>query len=129
MAKKDFTKNNPALAFISTGQEETKSQEADKKEVAAVKKTTTKKTTAKTPATKAKATTRKKTTATKKAPGTPPPGYKVNPQFIEMKTQRINVLLQPSVSDRLKKLAKHNKTSVNETINQAIIEKLESEGF
>jgi hypothetical protein len=116
MAKKDFTKNNPALAFISTGQEDTKSQEADKKEAAAAKKTTTKKTTAKTP-------------ATRKAPGTPPPGYKVNPQFIEMKTQRINVLLQPSVSDRLKKLAKHNKTSVNETINQAIIEKLEREGF
>ena len=114
MAKKDFTKNNPALAFISGTEEANEIQETSKEESGA------KKTTAPAP---------KKTTAPKKAPGTPPPGYKVNPQFIEKKSQRLNLLIQPSVLNRLKKMAKKNKTSVNETINQLIIEKLESEGF
>lgn len=117
MAKKDFTKNNPALAFISGTEEANEIQETSKEESGAKKKTPAKKPTA------------KKTTAPKKAPGTPPPGYKVNPQFIEKKSQRLNLLIQPSVLNRLKKMAKKNKTSVNETINQLIIEKLESEGF
>jgi hypothetical protein len=120
MAKKDFTKNNPALAFISGTEEANEIQETSKEESGAKKKTPAKKTAAPAP---------KKTTAPKKAPGTPPPGYKVNPQFIEKKSQRLNLLIQPSALNRLKKMAKKNKTSVNETINQLIIEKLESEGF
>lgn len=114
MAKRDFTKNNPALAFIS-GTEEAKEIQETSKEESGAKKTT--------------ATAPKKTPTPKEAPGTPPPGYKVNPQFIEKKSQRLNLLIQPSVLNRLKKMAKKNKTSVNETINQLIIEKLESEGL
>lgn len=106
MAKRDFTKNNPALAFISGTEEAKEIQETSKEESGA-----------------------KKTPTPKEAPGTPPPGYKVNPQFIEKKSQRLNLLIQPSVLNRLKKMAKKNKTSVNETINQLIIEKLESEGL
>lgn len=112
MAKKDFTKNNPALAFISTGEEATR--ETTKEE------TTQKNATEKTAA--------KKTTG-KTTPGRPPKGYKINPEYIELKSQRFNLLLQPSVLKRVKKLAKSRKLSANETINQIIIEYLEREGF
>ncbi len=103
MPKKDFTKNNPALAFISAAdqeeQEEQTEQEANKGEII-------------TP-----------------TPGKPPKGYKINPEFIEVKSQRLNLLLQPSLVKRIKKYSKNKKQSVNETISQIIIEKLDNEGF
>ena len=105
MAKKDFTKNNPAMAYI-TPQQELEAIERGREE-------------------RAKKQAEAETTATDQ----PPQGYKINPQFIEKKSQRLNLLIQPSIAKRLKKLAKKNKISVNETINQLIIEKLESEGF
>ena len=119
MAKKDFTKNNPALAFITTGEEEPQTPQPTAKKPA-TKKATTKRTT------KNQETAKEAPT---KTPGKPPKGYKINPEFIELKSQRLNLLLQPSVVKRIKKMAKSKKLSVNETISQILIENLEREGF
>lgn len=120
MAKKDFTKNNPALAFITTGEEEPQTPQPTAKKPA-TKKATAKKTT------KSQETAKEEPTT--KTPGKPPKGYKINPEFIELKSQRLNLLLQPSVVKRVKKMAKSKKLSVNETISQILIENLEREGF
>lgn len=45
-------------------------------------------------------------------------GYKLEPT--EYKSKRINVLLQPSVHDKVKAIAKKRKTSVNAIIEEAI---------
>lgn len=58
-----------------------------------------------------------------------PKGYKINPEFLEVKSQRVQLVLQPSVVKRLKKAAAKRKLSMNETANTAIIEFLEKEGF
>ena len=47
-------------------------------------------------------------------------GYRHNKEYIETKSKRIQLLLQPSVVEAVKKLARENGISVNETINIAI---------
>lgn len=97
MVKRNFTKTNPALAFISK-QEDPVAEDQDLGE----------------------------------KPGTPakaPEGYKLNPLYIETKSKRVNLLMQPSIVDRLKKLAQVKGTSVNEAINEAVKEYLEREGM
>ena len=86
MAKKDFKQNNPALAFISTPEEETQPTEL--------------------------------TTDTNKLD--PPEGYRVNPLYIEKKTRRVNLILQPSVADGLKEVAKAKGISANEAASEAL---------
>lgn len=54
-----------------------------------------------------------------------PEGYKVNPMFIEVKSKRVQLILQPSVVSAIKELAKKKGLSMNETINEAIQEYLE----
>lgn len=83
MAKKTF-KDNPALQFISTAEEE--EQEA--------------------PTTAAKA----------------PEGYKLNPLYVETKTRRLQLVLQPSLFDRVKKEAKKSGLSVNEYVHRILDE-------
>lgn len=51
-----------------------------------------------------------------------PRGYKVNPQFIENKTKRVHVLIQPSIHAIIKNKAIASGVSVNEIINRAIKE-------
>lgn len=46
-----------------------------------------------------------------------PEGYKISPEFIELKSKRVQLLVQPSTIDAVKKIAKKNKVSVNEMIN------------
>ncbi len=82
MAKKSF-KDNPALQFISTPEEE--------------------------PLTAA--TTEK-----------PPKGYKVNPLYVETKSRRLQLILQPSLYNRVKKQAKAMGLSVNEYCHQILDE-------
>jgi predicted HicB family RNase H-like nuclease len=106
MARKDFTKNNPAMAYI-TPQQEMEAIGQDTKD----------------------RPKKQLETKTETTPEEPPKGYKLNPQYIEKKSQRVNLLIQPSVLKRLKKMAKKNKVSVNEQIHQIIIEELEREGF
>lgn len=56
-----------------------------------------------------------------------PEGYKVNPLYIETKSKRVNLLMQPSIVDRMKERAKAKGLSLNEAINEAVKEYLERE--
>ena len=49
-----------------------------------------------------------------------PAGYKVNPEYIETKSRRVQILLQPSVYEAVKEKAKAEGISVNEAINTAL---------
>ena len=57
-----------------------------------------------------------------------PEGYKVKPEFIETKSKRVQLLLQPSTVDAIKTLAKKKGLSMNEAINEAIQDYLQNEG-
>lgn len=85
MAKKSF-KDNPALQFISSAEEERIEPEREK---------TTGKATA---------------------------GYKVNPLYVETKSRRLQLVLQPSLYERVKKRATNSGLSVNEYIHQILDE-------
>lgn len=70
--------------------------------------------------------------ADREAPGEiapAPEGYKINPLYVEVKSKRLNLLLQPSIVERMKKAAAEHSLSVNEQITVAIREYLEREGF
>ena len=49
-----------------------------------------------------------------------PEGYKINPIYIETKSKRVNLLLQPSLAERLRAAAAEDGTSVNEMAAEAI---------
>ena len=93
MAKKTF-KDNPALQFISTAEEE-------EQEV----------------------TPEKKAPTTAKAPE----GYKLNHLYVETKTKRLQLVLQPSLFDRVKKGAKQAGLSVNEYVHRILDEATKGE--
>ena len=94
-SKKSFTQNNPALAFMSAEVQE----EAVKEE------------------------TPQGATPSEIKPA--PEGYKVNPLYIETKSKRLNLLIQPSLLERVKAVADKAGLSVNETITVAIRQFLE----
>lgn len=55
-------------------------------------------------------------------------GYVIDPKYyIETKSQRVQILLRPSTLKEVKKLAKKEKTSMNEIINRAVEKYLEVE--
>ena len=58
----------------------------------------------------------------------PPAGYKMNPLYIETKSKRVNVLLQPSLYERIRAAANAEGRSVNETITEAIKAYLDTKG-
>jgi len=68
-------------------------------------------------------TAQSKPTGARKAPE----GYKLNPEFIEVKSKRVQLLLQPSVVEALKALAKEKGLSMNETASEAIKQYIERE--
>lgn len=49
-----------------------------------------------------------------------PEGYKINPEFIETKSKRVQLLVQPSVYEAVKAKAKAEGISTNEAINEAL---------
>lgn len=49
-----------------------------------------------------------------------PQGYKVNPAFIETKSKRVQLLMQPSLYARLKAAATAQGLSVNDYIHRAL---------
>lgn len=85
MAKKSF-KDNPALQFISSAEEERMEPEREK------------------------------------PTGKAPDGYKVNPLYVETKSRRLQLVLQPSLYERVKKRATNSGLSVNEYIHQILDE-------
>lgn len=54
-----------------------------------------------------------------------PEGYKANPAFVETKSRRLQLLMQPSLHDRLKARAKEEGLSVNEFVHLALEKVLE----
>ena len=94
MAKKDFKRDNPALAFITVPEEEPTAPELP----------------------------------TVEQVGKPPKGYKVNPIYVETKSKRVQLLMQPSVVDAAKKYAAAQGLSMNELVAIALKEYLEEHG-
>ena len=94
MAKKDFKSTNPAMSFISA-----ESIEAVDGKPKAKKTTTTK---------------------GKKKAEKAPAGYKPNPDYVETKSKRVQLLVQPSVYEAVKAKAKAEGISINEAVNRAL---------
>lgn len=101
MAKKDFKGDNPALAFITVPEEEP---------------------TAPAP------TGTAPTLPTVEQAGKPPKGYKLDPRYIETKSKRVQLLMQPSIADAAKKYATAQGLSMNELVALALKEYLEKHG-
>lgn len=62
-----------------------------------------------------------------KRPAKAPEGYKLNPLYIETKSRRLQLLVQPSLYEKLKKKAQEEETSVNELVNIILHDALEEE--
>lgn len=88
--KKSFIGENPALQFISTAETETRQEEREL------------------PASQAKPAEK------------PPEGYKLNPLYVETKSRRLQLVLQPSLYDRVKAGAAAAGLSVNEYVHQIL---------
>ena len=54
--------------------------------------------------------------------GKAPEGYKLNPEYVETKSRRVQALVQPSVYEAVKARAQAEGISVNEAINTALRE-------
>lgn len=97
MAKKSF-KDNPALQFISSTEPELiKSAELEEKP-------------------QEKSEVKPQPRPIEK----PPKGYKLNPIYVETKSRRLQLVLQPSLYDRVKAKATAAGLSVNEYIHQVL---------
>lgn len=96
MPKKSF-KDNPALQFISEPQNEAETEQfTNEKETASVK---------------VKHEEPVKTAEVK---------TKINPLYIETKSKRVQLLMQPTLHTQLYRLAKKKKTSFNELVHKAL---------
>ncbi len=100
MSKKSFT-DNPAEQFISSFQD-------DKKEVQEIKEESIE----------------QSLSNQNQAKMQIPEGYKLDPRFIEKKSKRLNLLMQPSLYKKIQDKAKKEKKSVNDFIHSAMEELL-----
>ena len=66
-------------------------------------------------------------TADAKKPDKAPEGYKLNPLYIETKSKRLQLLIQPSLHEKLKKKAQAEGTSVNDLVNGILQDALAEE--
>lgn len=103
-SKKSFKRSEPALAFISEAEEEKRPPKARPTSK------TAKKDAPKLP--KSKATTKDGERA--------PEGYKLAPQYVELKTKRVQLLVQPSLYEAIKAKASSLGISTNEAISEAL---------
>lgn len=100
MTKKSF-KDNPALQFISSTEPElTESAELEKIQP------------------EKNPQERPKVTSQPRPIKKPPKGYKLNPIYVETKSRRLQLVLQPSLYDRVKAKTITAGLSVNEYIHQ-----------
>lgn len=90
-------KDNPALAFVSTNILEAEKELAENEQTASG--------------------TIEKT----------PEGYKIKSTYVETKSRRIQLLLQPSLADAIKDSSKKNGISMNQAISEAIKQYLQKE--
>lgn len=101
MAKKSFKDSiNPAMSFIS--------QESIDR-------------------TEGETPTTEETIAKVKRPAKAPEGYKLNPLYIETKSERLQLLVQPSLKVKLKEKAKQEGTSVNDLVHSILEDALKEE--
>lgn len=107
MVKKDFKQENPALSYISTDKKNESVEEMKENN---------------------KIVNQEVDISKLKLKNKPPKGFKVNPEFIEVRSQRLQALIQPSIQKALKQVAKKEKTSVNDIVNQALIQFLKERG-
>lgn len=56
-----------------------------------------------------------------------PEGYKPNPLYIETKSRRLQLLIKPSLHEKLKRRAQREGTSVNDIVNTILEEATEEE--
>lgn len=56
-----------------------------------------------------------------------PAGYKADPQFIETKSKRLQLLVQPSLLEALKKTAKTEGRSVNDLVHTILADAMREE--
>ena len=110
-AKKSFVAGNPALQFISEHKEETVTP--------AVKEPAVKE-----PAEPVK---KKADIAAASRAEAVPEGFKPNPLYIEKKTRRLQMLMQPSLHAKVKEAADEAGLSVNDYIHRVLEEKLKGE--
>ena len=99
MSKKSFTDANPAMAFISTAHEDAEDfalTQPTKEELEAKLDPEP---------------------LNKVSNGVP---MKKNPEFIETKSKRVQMLMQPSLYDAVKKEAKDKNISVNEMMHEIL---------
>ncbi len=139
MSKKDFTAANPAMAFISTaGQEEefnltqptpeelaakaaAQQPLADLQPNAEPKPAAKRRSTAKAkPAPRAKP----KPKPTSKTEGAP---MKLHPEYIETKSKRVQMLMQPSLHNSIKELAEEQGVSINELMHEILRQHVEQQ--
>jgi hypothetical protein len=59
--------------------------------------------------------------------GKAPAGYKLNPLYVETKSRRLQLLVQPSMHDRLKERAAREGKSINELVNSFLEDGLREE--
>lgn len=64
-------------------------------------------------------------TAAKPQGEQPPQGFKPNPEYIETRSKRVQLLMQPSLYKQLKARAKREKRSVNDLIHSILEEHAE----
>lgn len=57
----------------------------------------------------------------------PPQGYKLNPLYIETKSERIQLLMQPSLKAKLKARAAKEGKSFNETVHSILAAALDND--
>lgn len=57
-----------------------------------------------------------------RTPAEPPAGYKLNPKYVEVKSKRVQLVMQPTMYDRAKAAAKKDNLSFNEYIHRLIDE-------
>lgn len=67
-------------------------------------------------------------TTTTPAAATPPAGYKIDPRYVETKSRRVQMLIQPSLHDRIKTRAKAERRSVNDMMHLLLEEALAAGG-
>ena len=59
--------------------------------------------------------------------GKAPDGYHINPLYVENKSRRLQLLMKPSIVDKLKAKAQRENRSVNDIVNTILEEALREE--
>lgn len=61
--------------------------------------------------------------------GKAPEGYKINHAYIETRSKRLQLLVQPSLEKKYKDLSKQYGVSFNDLINRVLYKALSTDGF